>query len=160
MDGKKLQTYASLAEVLSALAIVASLIYVATEFRRTSTMSSREADVILFERGREANRLLIESPGLAEIVAVAQTAPEDLSDADRLRYLTYRHDFFDTWEIAWYYHEDGILEDDVWQEWDGWFGARARQQPLFGWTDNRDNFTGAEFRRHVDAVLEIENPRQ
>ena len=58
MDQNKLQTYASLAEVLSAVAIIISQLYVGYEVRRTSTLSSREADIILFERGRE-------SPGMA-----------------------------------------------------------------------------------------------
>lgn len=110
MDRERLQTYASLAEVISAVAIIISLLYVGYEVRRTSTLSSREADVILFERGREANRILIESPGMAEIVVAAGTAPDRMSAPDRLRYLAYQHDFFDTWEIAWYHHADGILD--------------------------------------------------
>lgn len=153
MDEKKVQAYASLAEVISAVAIVISLLYVAYEFRRTSTMGSREADVVLFERAREANRLLIESPGLAEIIITAAAAPQDLTAADRLRYLTFQHDFFDSWEIGWYYHADGILDDDEWSEWDEWFTMEALSLPAFAWIENRDNFTGEDFRRHVDSLL-------
>lgn len=153
MNESKLQAYASLAEVISAVAIIVSLLYVGYEFRHTSTMSSREADLVLFEREREANRLLIESPGLAEIVITAEVAPQELSEADRLRYLTYQHDFFDTWEIGWYYHADGILDEDVWADWDEWFTQVARVQPAFAWTENRENFTGGEFLRHVDSLL-------
>lgn len=153
MDQNRLQTYASLAEVVSAVAIIISLLYVGYEVRRTSTLSSREADVILFERGREANRVLIESPGMAEIVVAAETAPDRMSAPDRLRYLAYRHDFFDTWEIAWYYHADGILDTEAWLDWDEWFTRQARAAPAFAWTENRQNFTGLDFRDHVDAVL-------
>jgi hypothetical protein len=153
MNERKLQAYASLAEVISAVAIVVSLLYVAYEFRHTSTMSSREADLALFEREREGNRLLIEAPGLAEVVITASVAPQDLSEADRLRYLTFQHDFFDTWEIGWYYHADGILDGDVWAEWDEWFATVARDLPAFAWTENRRNFTGEEFRRHVDSIM-------
>lgn len=153
MDQNRLQTYASLAEVISAVAIIISLLYVGYEVRRTSTLSSREADVILFERAREANRILIESPGMAEIVVAAETAPERMPAPDRLRYLAYQHDFFDSWEIAWYYHADGILETETWLDWDEWFAGRARAAPAFAWTENRDNFTGLDFRDHVDAAL-------
>jgi hypothetical protein len=41
MDGKKLQTYASLAEVIAAFAAIISLLYAGYE-RRTSTLSNRE----------------------------------------------------------------------------------------------------------------------
>jgi hypothetical protein len=137
MDQNRLQTYASLAEVISAVAIIISLLYV----------------VIHFERGREANRVLIESPGMAEIVVAAGTAPDRMPAPDRLRYLAYQHDFFDTWEIAWYYHTDGILDTETWLDWDEWFTRQARAAPAFAWTDNRQNFTGLDFRDHVDAVL-------
>ncbi len=153
MNERKLQLYASLAEVVSALAIIVSLLYVGYEVRRTSIVTAREADVILFERGREANRLLIESPGLAELIVAAETAPEEMSEADRRRFLAYQHDFFDSWEIGWYYWVDGVLDEETWREWDEWFAAEARRRPVFGWTENRRNFTGGDFRDHVDALL-------
>ena len=153
MDGRKLHTYASIAEVVAALAVIVSLLYAGYEFRRASTLSSREADGILFERVREANRMLIESPGIAEIVVTAGRDPDALSEADRIRFLAYQHDFFDSWEIGWDYHEDGILDDETWSEWDEWFASEARRRPAFGWTDNREHFTGLDFRDHVDSVL-------
>jgi hypothetical protein len=67
MNERELQAYASLAEVVSALAIIVSLLYVGFEFRRTRTMSSREADVVLYERLQESNRMLVETPGLNEV---------------------------------------------------------------------------------------------
>jgi len=153
MDTSKLQVYASLAEVVSALAIIVSLLYAANEFHRAGTLSSRQADGILFQRVQAADHLLIETPGLAEVVVAARAAPESLSDADRLRYLAYQHDFFDTWEIGWDYHADGILDGEAWREWDVWFSAQARRLPAFGWQENRQHYTGADFRRHVDDVL-------
>lgn len=153
MNEKKLQAYASLAEVVSALAIIVSLFYVANEFRRSDTMSSREADVVLFERERAANHLLIQTPGLAEILIAAKVAPQDLSEADRLRYLAYQHDFFDSWEMGWFYHADGILDEATWAEWDEWFSAQAKSLPAFAWEENRRNFPGGEFRDHVDRML-------
>lgn len=156
MNERKLQAYASLAEVVSAAAIIVSLLYAGYEFRRTTTMSSRDADVVLFERTRESNRLLIESPRLAELVVLAETTPDELSEADRLRFLSYQHDFFDAWEIGWSYREDGVLDEATWSDWDDWFTSEARRRPAFAWTDNRHHFTGEAFRRHVDQVLGLD----
>lgn len=153
MNERRLQAYASLAEVVSALAIIISLLYAGYEFRRSNTMSSREADVLLYERVREANRLMIETPGLAEILVEAQTAPEDLSAAERVRFLAFQHSFFDSWELGWNQHDDGILDETTWREWDDWFVQEARRRPSFAWTDNEHNFTGEAFRRHVEAAL-------
>jgi len=153
MNEKKLQTYASLAEVVAAFAVIVSLFYAGYELRRSSTLSSREADGVLFERVGEANRALIASPEIAEIMVTAERDPDALTEADRIRFLAFQHDFFDSWEIGWDYHKDGILDDETWNEWDQWFSSEARRRPAFGWSENRHHFTGLDFRDHVDGVL-------
>lgn len=123
----------SLGEGVSALAIIVSLLYVGYEFRRTNTMSSREADVALYERLQDSNRMRVETPGLAEILVVYEQNAEDLSDADRLRLRAFQQSLFETWELGWHYHEDGILSEDSWAEWDRWFSSEARRQPVSAW---------------------------
>ncbi len=153
MNKRNVQIYASLAEIVSALAIIISLLYVVSEFRRTEMLTSREVDGILFERARESNAIFIENPDLADIVIAAARNADALSEADRLRYLAYQHIFFDTWEIAWVYHKDGILDEETWREWDMWFVAEAKRRPDFSWTENRRHFTGQDFLRHVDQSV-------
>lgn len=153
MDERKLRTYASLAEVVAAFAVIISLCYAGYELRRSSTLSSREADGILFERVSQANRLLAASPEIAEIMVTAGRDAGALSEADRMRFLALQHDFFDSWEIGWDYHKDGILDDETWNEWDRWFSSEARRRPSFSWSDIRQHFTGPDFRDHVDGIL-------
>ena len=153
MNEKRLQAYASIAEVISAAAIVVSLLYAGYEFRRSNTITSLDADLLLYERVQEANRHVIETPGMAEILVMADTAPSRLSEADRLRFLAFQHGFFDTWEIGWYQYSEGILDDDAWGSWDAWFTSEAKLRPTFGWTENRRHFPTDAFRSHVDSVL-------
>ncbi len=155
MNDKKLETVVSWARIVSALAVIVSLLYVGYEFRRTSALTSQEVDGILFERAQKANSTLVESSGIAEIVLAAARAPDEMSEADRLRYLAYQHNFFDSWEIAWNYHEDDILDVESWTTWDEWFAREAMLRPRFGWTENRHNHTGTGFRTHVDEVLSM-----
>jgi hypothetical protein len=54
MNKKKFQYYASIAEIVSAIAIVVSLLYVGYEISRTNILDSRDIDELLFERGLEA----------------------------------------------------------------------------------------------------------
>ena len=89
MDRNRVQTWASFAEIISALAIVVSLVYAGYQFRRSTTLSSSDAAAVLIERFRESNKLLIESPGLAKIVLAGRARSADLSEADRLRYRTF-----------------------------------------------------------------------
>ena len=155
MKKDRLALWTSIAEFISAIAIVISLLYVAYEFRRSETLSSKEVDTMLFERVRELNTMMIESPDLARIVINATNDPESLSPENRLRFLAYQHVFFDSWEMAWLYHEDDILDAETWQSWNSWFVNEARLRPEFGWTENRRHFTGGSFRQHVDRSLGI-----
>lgn len=87
--------------------------------------------------------MLVETPGLAETLVEFETTPQDLSDADRLRLLAFQQSFFETWELGWHYHQDGILNEDSWIEWDRWFISEARRQPVSAWKDTRNLEAGA-----------------
>jgi hypothetical protein len=152
MNKKKFQKYASIAEIVSAVAIVVSLLYVGYEIRRTEVLSSRDIDELLFERNLEANRVLIENADIARIIVKAQDNPDELTPADRIRYLAFEHNFYDSWEIAFYAHTDGVLIDANWNEWNEFYMQEARRRPKFAWTENRHNFVGA-FADYVDGLL-------
>lgn len=153
MKSKRLQTAAIIAEIVSAIAIVVSLVFVGYELRQSSAISSRDVELILFERGRESNRMVIENEMLASTIIRFENGAQDLTAIDSLWYRLYQDDFFNSWEIAWSYHADLILTDQAWDEWDEWYQAEASKLPTFAWTSNRHNFTGVEFRDHVDRVM-------
>ncbi|MDX1502799.1 MAG: hypothetical protein R3325_10590 [Thermoanaerobaculia bacterium] len=152
MRRERLQTVVSIAEIVSALAVVVSLVYVAHEFRRSQTLTSTDVQTALYERMLEMDRLLIESPGLAEVLVAADGDPEALAPADRRRFQAYEHIFYDTWELAWTAHTEGVLEEAAWQDWGGWFAAEARRRPPLGWTANRENHSEA-FLLYVEGRL-------
>jgi hypothetical protein len=156
MDRDRVQTYASIAEIISAFAIIVSLLYAGYEFRRSSTLTSSEAAAVLTERFRESNRLIIESPGLAEIVLAGRARSADLSEADRLRFQTFEREFFNSWEAAWLYHADGILDAPTWADLDKYFAVAAKRRPLEVWLSIQEDFPEEPFLAHVNAVMGTE----
>lgn len=58
--------------------------------------------------------------------------PSRLSPAETVRYLAYEHIFYDSWEIAWTAYNEGVLEEEAWQDWNGWFTAEARRRSRAG----------------------------
>lgn len=150
-----LQTVVALAEIVTAVAVVVSLLYAASEFRRSRTLTSTDVETILYERMLEMDRLLIENAYLAEVRVVLAEQPESLTPADRERFLAYEHIFYDSWELAWIAREDDVLNEEAWNDWNGWFVAEAQRRPRMGWTGNRKNH-GEEFARYVDRQLKDE----
>lgn len=147
-----LQTVVGLAEIVTAVAVVVSLLYAASEFRRSQTLTSTDVETILYERMLEMDRLLIENPYLADLHVMLAERPESLTPADRERFLAYEHIFYDSWELAWTAHEDEVLNEDAWADWNGWFAAEAGRRDPSGWTGNRQNH-GEAFARFVERSV-------
>jgi hypothetical protein len=144
-----LQYAVSIAEIVSALAVVVTLLYMASEFRRSRTLTSTDVETLLYDRMLEMDRLQIEADGLADVLARAVEGSESLTSVDSARFLAHEHVFYDSWELAWAAHQDGILEESTWVDWDSWFALEAGRRPEFGWEGNKRNY-GQDFVQYVD----------
>lgn len=145
-----LRTAVSLAEIISAVAVVVTLLYAANEFRRSRTLTSTDVQTILYDRMLEMDRLVIEGEGMGGILVRASEGLETLTSADSTRFLAFEHVFYDSWELAWIAYNDGVLEDRAWEDWNGWFREEASRRPSIGWAGNQSNY-GPEFIRFVDT---------
>ena len=152
MKNLKLETLVSIAEIISSIAIIVSLIYVANEFQRSNTLTNRDVENILYNRMLEMDRLIIENADLAKIVLKASNSPEQLEPDEQLKYLAFEHIFYDTWESAWYYHNEGTLEEQNWNSWNSWFISETKNKPLLSWEGNRKNSDG-EFLKYIDNIF-------
>lgn len=141
-----------MAEIVTALAVVATLLYAASEFRRSQTLTSTDVQHLLYDRMLEMDRLLIESRDLAVIQVTVASHPDELTPADRARHLAYEHIFYDSWELAWTAHADGVLDEAAWRDWAGWFTAEARRRSALGWQGNRQNLS-EDFVRYAEPLL-------
>ncbi|MCA9731792.1 hypothetical protein KC799_06670 [candidate division KSB1 bacterium] len=145
-----LQTIVSIAEIITALAVVVSLIYAANEFRRSQDLTSTDVQTIVYERMLQMDVLVIENKDIADIRIKAAKTPEKLTAADSSRFLAYEHIFYDSWELAWTAFNEGILKEGAWKDWNSWFVAEAKRRPALGWIGNRKNH-GKEFVQYVEA---------
>ena len=98
MNKPKLQTIVSIAEIISALAIVLSLIYATNEFKRSQTITSRDVENIAYTRMMELDRLLVENPDFVKIYATALKNSDIIVEEDLVRYLAFEHIYYDSWE--------------------------------------------------------------
>lgn len=145
-----LRTAVSIAEIVSALAVVATLIYAVGELKRSRATTSIDIETVLYERMLEMDRLLVASDGFADVVARAAADPGSLTDAERIRYVAYQHIFFDAWETAVAARENDLISRDAFDEWERWFVADAARRPEFAWTENRRNYN-PDFIDYVES---------
>jgi hypothetical protein len=152
MKKPNLQTAVSIAEIISAFAIVVSLIYAVNEFRRSQTITSRDVENIAYSRMMELDRLLIENPDFVSLFVKASDNSETLTKEEMIRFLAFEHTYYDSWETLWYYYQEGVMDYEAWNSWNDWFILDSGQRPVIGWKGNRRHFSGG-FLKMVDNQL-------
>ncbi len=157
MNKLSVRTWASIAEITSAIAVVFSLIYVGIEINRATTLSDADVYEELLVHTVRRRTLIVQNPDLAEILVRGSRGFEELTEAEKLRYLNYHELLFVAWERARDAHVYRILGDDPWDKWNGFFAGHARKNPDSVWGEVRDTWdSNPGFQAHVDAMLKYE----
>lgn len=153
INKQKLNLLVSMGEIVSSLAVVISLFYVAYEFSRSNTLTNRDIENIIYDRILKMDQLIVGNSDLAEIILKASNPADTLSSGEELRYLSFEHIFYDSWETAFYYHQEGILDPESWRTWNDWFLSETRNKPANSWKGNRKNYNG-DFLEYMDRLIQ------
>ena len=152
----------AVAEILGAIAVVVSLVYLAaqighntrqlSEQNRSNRLTSLTA---VGQRFTEMRREIARDPSLATIWTKGSKNLASLSAEERVRFDFFLIDLFWAWGIPWLHVQQGVFDEDVWEftranlplyaapgvrEW--WFTSPHRQE------------YPAEFAQLVDGLLE------
>ena len=139
MTDRRLGTWVAIAEIISAAAVVISLIYVGLEIRRTTLESDADIQAELLSYTYERRKLVVESADLASILAKGYADPTHLSPDEVLRFQSYTELLYVAWERAYMTNEAGILSEERFGEWSGWFTSVAERDSAFVWPMVRDS---------------------
>jgi hypothetical protein len=159
----RLEKAAYISQIIGAVAVVMSLIYVGQQISDNTTEVRSNSGRELVTFGQEIDSWVATNLDLAEILTAGGSDYEALSPSHRLRFNQYVMTSLNLYEQAFYYHEEGLLMDDSWTSWDEYF--RARLEMGFGWPDGKADDSwrrvwrvaeavyGEAFRRHVNLNL-------
>ena len=142
-------------EFFGAIAVVASLIYLAVQIRQNTHQMRRtqmDAGAAQFSVPRMA---IVTDRGLAELFVKASETPDDLDAADLLRLDMLSHEamwaFFHTWDRARF----GSIDREDWDS-----SARPAMEMYFAgevvrrwWESNKQGFPQA-FRAEVESIID------
>ena len=120
-----LQDLANLGEVIGAIAVIASLIYLAFEIRQNTRAMRRAATQDIHRSLNDQARCFVESPDLAALSFKASQRPEELTGAERFRFQMLLAYVFSNFEMAVEYYREGLLGDDMME------GYAQGLRPLF-----------------------------
>jgi hypothetical protein len=109
-----LSSWASIAEIVSAIAVVLSLIYVATEMRGNTRAVEAATLVEVNKIAREHLLLVSSSPEANRIEAIGDEDHSQLSFEELQRYKWYVRSFWLGMQTVFRQHDLGILPDEEW----------------------------------------------
>ena len=149
---KSLKEYALAAEIVGAIAVVISLVYVGASVNqntRAVMVSNHQALVAMDQNTNEWFR----DTEFAEISIIALDDAGALSPTQALQLRILLADKFNAWEFAFLTHSSGMMEDNIWNGWDGYYRGELAQIPHQSfWQAGREGFSPA-FRDYVDSII-------
>lgn len=154
MTDRKLNQWVAIAEIVSAVAVVFSLIYVGFEIRQTTKESDADIQAELLTYTVQRRNLVIESSDLSSILVRGYQDPDSLTPDEALRFQYYIELFYVAWERAYFASEEGVFSTELFALWDEWFTSVANNDPAFVWPRVRDSQRWhRSFTEHVDRAL-------
>ena len=149
-----LKKWAYLAEIGSAIAVVFSLIYVGYELNQNTNAVRASNWQALLDYGDAADLLILENPDVASIIVRAEADYDELTEEEKLRFVKYVQNNFNSWEAAYLYHQEGLLRTDVWQTVDT-ANRRIFEDEIYLilWSRNHEVFV-PDFVAHIEGIIE------
>jgi len=153
MSKLNLSTLADLSQVIGAVAIVVSLIYVGKELN-ANTAAVQAASLQSITNSSSASMLaIVENGDLAEIRLQGDADPSRLEGADQLRYQLYQRQMWLHFQNVWTQWRLGVIGDDVWNGYryvicDDMLATPARRQ---WWRAHHAKAMSVEFVTLVEA---------
>lgn len=148
---RSLQDYALVAEVVGAVAVVISLIYVGISVNQHTDAVQVANHQALVAMDQETTGWFKDP----DFVATYLTASEDferLSAVQRSQVSSYMAEKFNAWEYAYLTRENGMMADNIWQGWDGHYRTLLKQPGgRRFWHQERMSFSPV-FRVFVDSI--------
>lgn len=103
-----------IAEIVSAIAVVISLLFLAFEVRRNRNATESASVDALAEGFNSTNALLASDPELAAIWIKGMSNPTALSEVESMRFIATTQSYINHFSSVVKYHESGLLPEDEW----------------------------------------------
>jgi hypothetical protein len=146
--------YASLAQIVAAIGVVASLIYVAIQLRQNTATMHMSASTARVQHDAVLNSKVSDSREFAAIWLKGRDAFECLDEVERIRLIFFNRSAIVQWHYMFRLRAQKLLPDEDWNEmiWCIRHLAAQRQDAHAAWKILRDSF-GEPFGKFMDTHL-------
>ncbi len=149
-----LAEWGSISEIIGAVAVVISLLFVAFSINRNTAAIEAAEESAFLEAWRNLTQLpFYTNSELAEI-QLAVHSREALTPVEAKRWENYLRAVFDTWWQLHNSHADGLVSDQAWSDMNGSILTLWELDRMGDfWAERREHYAGTPFGNHIDAEV-------
>ncbi len=148
----KLERWGLFAEVVSAIAVVLSLIFVGLQVKQTSDAQTQTGTQAVITEYNEGVRALSTDP---ELVCIYLRGAHDylaLSGAERVRFSSFFLSMFNVQQQIYRLRLNGEIDENIGTGLDAQLKDIVRLPGVYQWFESRANWYGDDFRAYIEAV--------
>jgi len=153
----ELESLAYLAEVIGAVAVVASLLYLAVQVRQGTQAQRTENYARALERVSSVQSVLSQDGELSRIFARGVQDTSKLTTLEKIRFTWSLYETFDAFEFMFHTYSTDQIPEEVWNRWSltaAWWLSFPGVQT---WWENRPVQYSESFTQFVESVIH-DNP--
>ncbi len=150
----KLNEWASIGEIITSLAVVASLVYVAFEIKQNTDSLQQSSYQSVLDRLSSHDMMVAADKDLHRIVSSAENPDIELSEEDWSRFEHFAFPKMGEWEYMFLASEANAISQIQWTAFEPYF-TQLYCQPGYQkfWKNNRFAFAAA-FQTYVDSITQ------
>jgi hypothetical protein len=142
-----------LAEIIAALAVVISLVYLALQVKQARVQDKTNAMDLIVKQRADFVEILATNKELCYVVSKGLTG-QRLSNLDYNRFNYYLYSLCVNFELAFIKYQDKSISDEAWKAWDegcnSWFMFPGFQK---WWSNNHVGGFTQSFKDHVNTCI-------
>ena len=149
---ERLELGAFAAEIVGAVAVVVSVIYLALQIADNNKLLRSQAHYNALSLAQRPLEMMVDNESLAGVVAQCDVQPARTSSTNWERCLNYYFMQFNSWEYMYYQHDDGSIPEQLWSGADSYFKQLVATKPGYRrfWAQFQSSFD-EPFRSYVEG---------
>lgn len=148
-----LQDFASMGELLGAVGVIVSLVYLAAQVRHNTAALRASAITGITDRTAESMGLVASSPELAEVLGKGVAGDSPLQPDERIRFELLMGNWFTHWQGMHRQISVGAIDEELFNAWLPVIAFYARNPRVGEWLASSRSALTPEFRAFLSELV-------
>lgn len=160
MNRERIELAALAAEIVGAVAVVISVIYLAFQIAESNEELKSQSHFNALILGQRPLEIELKNGDLARIINTGYVDNEELTDVEWYQFTQYQVIAFNAWEFYYYENIKGSLPKELWIGANAYYENHAKTKAGLRrfWAEN-EHVYGEPFRTYVETIFNSANER-